>query len=84
MGGQNLDYAKNLNTYDLFGLADPENRKFLKTNRFFFSFLRRFTQKSKNFHTITVPNGDSRGTHLSLRGRLDIRKNVEKKPLKHL
>ena len=60
-------------------IADPENRKFLKANRFFFSFLRRFTGKSKNYQYTTVPNGGSRGTHLSLRERLDTEKNVGKK-----
>ena len=61
-------------------IADPENRKFLKRIDFF-SFLRRFTRKSKNYQYTTVPNGGSRGTHLPLRGRLDTEKNVEINPL---
>ena len=69
---------------DLFGLADPANLKILKTNRFFFSFLRRFLQKSKNSQHSSVPDGCARGTRLALRRRRDIEKTVEKKPLKHL
>ena len=65
-------------------IADPENRKILKTNRFFFSFLRRFTRKSKNSQHTTVPDGGARGTRLSLHQRRDTEKTLEKKPLKHL
>ena len=60
-------------------IADPENRKILKTNRFFFSFLRRFTQKSKNSQHTTVPDGGARGTRLALPGRRDIEKTLGKK-----
>ena len=62
-------------------IADPENRKIFKTNRFFFSFLRRFTRKSKNYQHTTVPDGGARGIRLALRRRRDIEKTVEKNPL---
>ena len=65
-------------------IADPENRKIPKLNRFFFSFLRPFLQKSKNSQHSSVPGGGARGTRLALRGRRDIEKTTEKKPLKHL
>ena len=61
-------------------MADPENLKIFKTNRFFFSFLRRFTRKSKNYQHTTVPDGGARGTRLALRGRRDIEKNCPKTP----
>ena len=62
-------------------IADPENLKIFKTNRFFFSFLRRFLQKSKNSQHSSVPDGGARGTRLALRRRRDIEKTVEKNPL---
>ena len=65
-------------------IADPENLKILKINRFFFSFLRRFLQKSKNSQHSSVPDGGARGTRLAPHGRRDIEKTGEKKPLKHL
>ena len=60
-------------------IADPENPKIFKTDRFFFSFLRRFLQKSKNSQHSSVPDGGARGTRLALRRRRDIEKTVEKK-----
>ena len=62
-------------------IADLENLKIFKTNRFFFSFLRRFLQKSKNSQHSSVPDGGGRGTRLALRRRRDIEKTVEKNPL---
>ena len=60
-------------------IADPENRKFFETNRFFFSFLRRFTRKSKNYQHTTVPDDGARGTRLSIRERRDTEKTLGKK-----
>ena len=65
-------------------LADPENRKIPKLNRFFFKFFRRFLRKSKNSQHSSVPGGGARGTRLALRRWRDIEITVEKKPLKHL
>ena len=62
-------------------IADPENPKILKNDRFFFAFLRGFTQKSKNSQHTTVPNGGARATRLSLRRSRDTEKTLEKKPL---
>ena len=60
-------------------IADPENPKIFKTDRFFFSFLRRFSQKSKNSQHSSVPDGGARGTRLSLREWRDTEITLGKK-----